>query len=247
MENASEEASKRRGQSAPSHTQFKSLASDKKNIFSWYAAVFSDTSTEYTIRNTETDQQDPDLGAHNDEKLDKGFSVDENKIADTLTAMHSSLCTSEFPKYREYRKCPTGTVQETNAQLAALMKEDVQAKREPKSGDSARRHNGNNGTEPELDRGRCLSTSTSDSEGTSRSERHYHRLFKRKRRFVHVMKELFQVFLPLRYTSEMIAKYWGAVNVLLQVLSSKFARIRRIVLTFLAESRHTPAMASFTR
>ena len=249
-ENTSQTTSERPSQSAQTHTQFLSLASDKKNIFSWYAAVFSDDSTERTTKNTETNRQDQESDVHNDGKVDKSFLVDENKIADTLTTMHSSLCTSEFKRNREYRQCPTGTVQEVNARLVALMKEDEQARRKPKTKDSTRRQNGNDGTEhdsPESDHLRSLSASSSDSEEISTIERNSHPLLKKKRKFVHIMKKLFQLFLPLRYTSEMIAKYWGAVNLLLQVLISAFMTTWRKTLTFFAEQRHLHAMALFTR
>ena len=245
-ESTSQTTSERASQSAQTHTQFLSSASDKKNIFSWYAAVFSDDSTERPTKDTETNRQDQEFDIHNDGKTDKSFLVDENKIADTLTTMHSSLCTSEFKRYREYRKCPTGTVQKVNARLVALMKEDEQARRKPKTEDSTRRQNGNDSTEhdsPESDHLRYLSASSSDSEETSTIGRNSHLLLKKKRKFVRVMKKLFQLYLPLRYTSEMIAKYWGAVDLLLQVLISGYMTIRRKLLTFFAEQRHLHAMA----
>ena len=245
-ENTSQTSSERPSQSAQTHTQSLPLALDKKNIFSWYAAVFSDDSTERTTKNTETNRQDQEFDVHNDGKMDKSFLVDENKIADALAKMHSSLCTSEFKRYREYRKCPTGTVQEVNARLVALMKEDEQARCSPKTEDSARRQNGNDSTEhdsPESDHLRYLSANSSDSEAISTIGRNSHLLLKRKRKFVRIMKKLFQLFLPLRYSSEMIVKYWGAVDLLLQVLISGFMTTRRKILTFSAEQRHLHAMA----
>ncbi|KAL8791931.1 MAG: hypothetical protein Q9195_005507 [Heterodermia aff. obscurata] len=226
VQSTSETTSKGPSQSAPSHTELLSLASNKKTIFSWFAAVFLDISTKHAIKNTEINQQDQKLDVYNDDKLDKSFSVDGNKIADTLTAMHSSLCTSEFKKHREYRKCPNGTIQEVNAKLTALTKEYEQARRKSTNGDSTGRHNGNNGTQQESDRVPYLFASTSDSEEVSPRGRGYHRLLERKRKFVRIMKKLFSLFLPLSYTSEMTAKYWGAVDFLLQtpgiaILSSK--------------------------
>ena len=244
--NSSEAASKGPSQPAPNHTKVQSLPSDKKSIFFWYAAVFSDTPTVHTTITTKTKQQDQNLEVHSHDKLDESFSVDENKIADTLTTMHSSLCTSEFKKYREYRKCPTGTVQQVNARLAALMKEDEPAKNNPRNEGFKHRHRGNDGTEqdtPESDHERFISASSSESEYASTNVRGHHRLLKNKRKFVGLMKKLFQLFLPLRYTSEMITKYWGAVDLLLQVLALGFVTTKRRILTFLAEARCLLAMA----
>lgn len=246
-ENSSDTTSTRPSQPAPNHANSRSLASEKKTVFFWYAAVFSDISTVYTIKNTGTKQQDQDLDVHNNDKLDDCVLIDEDKIADTLTTMHSSLCTSEFKKYREYRKCPTGTLQEVNARLAALMKEDEQARLKSRNGNSRRRHRSNDDTEQDSPESEYhvphISASISDSEDTSTNGRDYHRLLKRKRKFVRIMKKLFQLFLPLRYTSEMITKYWGAVDMILQVLALGFVTTKRRILTFLAESRCLLAMA----
>ena len=244
-ENSSDATSKKPSSHAPNHTKFQPLASDKKNIFFWYAAVIKDTLTEDTIQNTATKQQNQDLDVHNNNKLDGSFVVDENKIANTLTTMHSSLCNSEFKKHREYCKCPTGTVEEIKVRLATLTKEDEQARRKPRDADSKRRHSGDDSFEQdsrESDHEPDFSASASDSDQTSTSGRAYHRLLERKRKFVSIMKKLFQLFLPLRYTSEMTSKYWGAVNLLLQVLHLDLST-KRIILTCLAESRFLLAMA----
>ena len=222
VENTSGTTSKKPSQNAANHSEFLNLAPEKENIFSWYAGVFSDTSTEDTLKDSEIRQQDRSLGVHTDGKLEEKFIVDENKIADTLTTMHLSLCTSEFKKYREYRKCPSGTASEVNARLAALMKEDEQTRHKLRNGDSRRRHSITDSIKndsPIPDRAPHLSASKSDSEDNSTSGRDYHWLLKRKIRFVRVMKKLFQLFLPLSNTSEMSAKYWGAINFLLQVLA----------------------------
>ena len=224
-ENSSDTTSKKPSSNAPNHPNFQSLASDKKNIFFWYAAVISDTSTEDTIQNTATKQQNENFNVHNSDKLDEMVVVDENKIANTLKTMHSSLCNSEFEKHREYCKCPTGTVQEIKVRLATLMEEDEQARRKPRNADSKRRHSGDDSFEqdsPESDHEPYFSASASDWDQPSTSGRGYHRLLMRKRRFVSIMKKLFQLFLPLRYTSEMTSKYWGAVNLLLQVFAFGF-------------------------
>ena len=219
-ENTSESASLRPGQPASNRAEFFSLSSHKKNIFSWYAGIFSDTSTGDTLENSETNKQDFKSDVPNDDKLDESLIIDEKQISDTLTTMHLSLSSSRFKKYREYRKCPIGTVQEVNARLAALMKKDEQARRKPGKGVSPRRRNGNHDNEqdsPEADHVQYLSASTSDSEEISTGGRNRDRLLKEKKAFVHTLKKLHQLFLPLKYTSEMTEKYWGAVNLLLQV------------------------------
>lgn len=122
--------------------------------------------------------------------------IDKTWIEDNLAEMHSSLSSSRFRRYREYRKCPMATVEDVNATLARVLANDTEAMSEH---DEQLEHSAN-------------STDSEDSEIVSR-----HFDTHAKKRFVRTMKVIFRFFLPLAQTSEMVAKYWGAVNLLIQV------------------------------
>lgn len=144
-----------------------------------------------------------------DEK--SSYVIDKTWIEDNLAEMHSSLSSSRFRRYREYRKCPMATVEDVNATLAGVVTKDREAM-------------------SEHDEQLKDSASFTDSEDfeivSSRFDTHA------KESFVRTMKVIFKFFLPLGQTSEMIAKYWGAVNLLIQVCDPyKNSRRRSVCLT----------------
>lgn len=191
-------------------------ASDEKTVFSWFAAIPDDSEA----RNGRF--QDRHLDQHNvanskNIKVKREFGVDEAKIEDTLAKMHSSLSASSFRSNGDYRRCPSGTVEEVNATLERLRKdEETHQKRDqspPRQRHDSKRY------QPQVynDVRGSYSTGNPNLRESFIAPQGYAGLVQAKSRFFHIMKALFQTFLPIDYTSDMVAKYWGAVNLLLQV------------------------------
>ncbi|KAL8757990.1 MAG: hypothetical protein Q9184_004061 [Pyrenodesmia sp. 2 TL-2023] len=160
---------------------------DEENVFSWFAAVPNTSPKRNTVGRAEYK-----------EKMEEkpSYVIDKSWIEDNLAEMHSSLSSSRFRRYREYRKCPMATVEDVNATLARVVANDREASSEH---DEQSKH----------------SASFTDSEDSEVVSRHFDTHAKKS--FVRTMKVIFKFFLPLEQTSEMVAKYWGAVNRLIQV------------------------------
>lgn len=146
----SEAASTTPSKSAPTGSKPISLfVSDRMNLFSWFAAV-PDTSKAPNEQSRKRSQQDHNSGAHNNLKGKQSYIVDEKRIEETLTDMHFSLCGSNFKKHREYRKCPSGTIHDVEAELARIAKEDSKAYKGPRERSSKGRRDGSNRAEKDL-------------------------------------------------------------------------------------------------
>ena len=50
------------------------------------------------------------------------------------------------------------------------------------------------------------------------------KFLKRQKRFLKLAKALFKYFLPLEFNSTLVAKYWGAIYVLIEVITSRISR-----------------------
>jgi len=203
----------------------KLASSDNANIFSWLAAVPSHSEAP---KRQSRDRSIPDHTVDVNENIEAGqsFRVDRNKIEDTLTDMHSFLCTSQFKRNREYRKCPLSTVEEVEATVAQLLREERSPETEPGKKRRRRRRakrssrddsdSGTEGSRASGDRARTWTITASDSKDPDRGSGRQRRTQMIKE-FVKISKTLFQLFLPLDHKSEMVSKYWGAVNLLVQV------------------------------
>ena len=153
---------------------------------------------------------------------ERGFLVDRNKVENTLADMHSYLCASQFRKHREYKKCPSSTAEALDNLVARLIQEGRSTKAEPQR----RRSRPENGDRAREDESLEEYSYKKYQEEISRSEEK--RLLGRKRSLVKISKTLFQFFLPLEFTSEVGAKYWGAVQLLLQVRRPRSFHDRRM-------------------
>lgn len=101
----------RLNKSLPKRTIVNLASSDITYLYSWFAAVANHSKMH---KSHSRDKFDPEYAIDVDEDIGAGqsFLVDGNEIEDTLTDMHSFLCTSQFKKDREYGKCPLSTVEE---------------------------------------------------------------------------------------------------------------------------------------
>lgn len=209
----------------PKHTSVDLASNNSVNIFSWFAAVPSPSSMSQRqprhksdIKRTNDVSEDIEAG--------RSFLVDRNKVEDTLTNMHSFLCTSRFKKHREYRKCPVSTPEEVEATLATL----IRGKPNPESEPTENSHRNRQAKRSKRDdsdsekegirasdgKGRSPPIMASDTEVMAgRFMRQHHAQM--SKRVTKTSKALFQFFLPLHYKSEMVLKYWGAINLLIQV------------------------------
>ena len=190
------------------------------HVFPWFAAIPNDES----------------INTGNKRKATQEFVTDWIVVEDTLTDMHSYLCTSQFKKHREYKRCPGSTVGDVEATLARLILEEHNTRPRP-TRKSRRRHRRRS---PSIyDRGsrerRSREESHSESERSIGSYERYekvrrekarilehakHGIFTRKRKkFIRTLKTMFELFLPLDHTADMVSKYWGAIYILLQVWS----------------------------
>lgn len=196
-----------------------SAAFDERKVFSWFAAIPDDSEArDGRVQGLHLDQHN--VASSNNVRVKRNFGVDEVKIRDTLAKMHSSLSTSSFGKCGEYRRCPSGTVKEVNETLAWL-RNDEEAHHERDRSVPRQRHDINDHqpqglAEYDYIQGNCSAGSTHLQKSFITHQGHVG-FVQTKSKFVHIMKALFQTFLPIDYTSEMVAKYWGAVNFLLQV------------------------------
>lgn len=214
----SDSSGRRRSKPFLNRMNVKLASSDNANIFSWLAAVPSHSEAP---KRQSRDRSIPDHTIDVNENIEAGqsFLVDRNKIEDTLTDMHSFLCTSQFKRNREYRKCPLSTVEEVEATAAQLLRKERNPETEPNKRRRRRRAKRSNrdDSDSEKEPSRASGDITaSDSKDSDRGARHQRRT-RMMKEFVKISKTLFQLFLPLDFKSEMVSKYWGAVNLLVQV------------------------------
>lgn len=200
-------------ESLPKRKSIKLASTDESHIFSWFAAI--PNSSKMSIgQSQDRFPQDYTINVDEGVKAKQSFLVDRDMIENTLMDMHSYLCTSQFKKNREYRKCPVGTIGEVNATLASSVQEEQTANSEPVTKSHRSRDASDGEKEGLKESGDIISDSVSD--GSFRRIQHQFSA-KRKILFVRITKKLFQLFLPLDHTSAMVLKYWGAVKLLLQV------------------------------
>ena len=196
-----------------------SAAFDKKSVFSWFAAIPNDSEA-YDSRFQDSYLDQHNVAGSNNVKVKRNLAVDDIKIRDILAKMHSSLSISSFQRCGEYRSCPSSTVEEVNETLAWLRNDEGAHHQRDRSAPSQR--HGNYDRQPQGlaeydDIQESHSTSNPNLQDSFVAHQGHAGLLDAKIKFVHTMKALFETFLPIDYTSEMVAKYWGAVKFLLQV------------------------------
>lgn len=149
--------------------------------------------------------------------------LDEGRLDDMMTDMHSFMCASRFMKHREYKRCPTATVDQVTAEPpreAEILPNKTGI--ESGIGESEGRyvfHDGRDSRDvdnvaegyPDIRDERPISRSRSPKR-IQKHRKHWGR-----RKTVRTLKTMFELFLPLNHSSEMVSKYWGALKDILQV------------------------------
>ena len=189
----------------------KSKSPKRFHSFLWLAATqYRPSASQGLDRNARNSTQNTSDEARS--MKSGGFFVDWARVEDSLTDMHSYLCTSQFKKSREYKRCPSSTMGEVDTIIEQL-KQEVP---EPKKKDS--RHRSRASSHDDSDDSESGIKSREQIRDEIQSLEHERRM-REKKKLVRISKTLFEFFLPLEFSSEMISKYWGAVQLLLQVRS----------------------------
>ena len=147
------------------------------------------------------------------------FQYDMKKLQKTFADMDKRLRSNKYSRYsHEYKKCPSRTLEEVERRSLQILQEGEKSSKEAETG-----------SKPGED---INSTAPNDDDGNS-GEQHIHlhtdhfddtrrikALTKHSRqqmKFLKTAKTLFTFFLPLGFISALVAKYWGAVDVLIEV------------------------------
>ena len=207
---------------------------DKPHILLWMTAISGTSETSNAPNARPRDRPPRDYyNTSTDPKstVRRNFLFDNTRLENILVDMHSSLSTSGFRKYREYRRCPSNTVEEVYNTLRLPIEdfqEDSQGRDRERWQSAEPYGDGINRTENDSEasdnavasrprRKRSSTRYKRRSSSRSPSPLSVHSKASQQKKFVQISKTLFQLFLPLTRTSEMVFKYWGAVNALLQV------------------------------
>ena len=139
--------------------------------------------------------------------MKRNFGVNEVIIRDTLAKMYYSLSTS--------CRCPSGTVKEVNETLAWLRNDeeayDEWDQRAPRQRHDIKDHQPQGLGEYHDIQGNYSAGNPNLPTSFITHQGHVS-FMKAKSKPTHIMKSLFQNFLRIDYTSEMVAQYWGAVK-----------------------------------
>ena len=174
------------------------------------------------------------------------FRYDMQRLKRIFADMDNRLRSKEFKKSRVYRKCPSRTLQEVESRSMQILREGEMTFQKRTEVSSKTRENtsstppnpdeedagtsqahkqtersrspvigvplgGNDETEmPEIE-------TESEEPPVSSTKMDTKLKLKRQKRFLKLAKALFQYFIPLEFNSALVAKYWGAVYVLIEV------------------------------
>ena len=145
------------------------------------------------------------------------FRYDTKRLQKMFADMDQRLRSKDVRGYRAYRKCPSRTLQEAETRLQIIL-EGKKASEKAKSGSKPKDDTGP--TEQKYD-DRDLGTANikphteHSNRGPVAAGSRYRHVYQQK--FLKLAKKLFQFFLPLEFSSALVAKYWGAVYALLEV------------------------------
>ena len=176
------------------------------------------------------------------------FRYDTQRLKRIFADMDNRLRSKEFKKSRVYKKCPSRTLQEVESRSMQILREgEMEFQKRTKvssktmentsstppnpdeeDAGTSQAHmqtersrspvigvplHGNDETEmPEIETESEEPPVASTKMGTKLN-------LKRQKRFLKLAKALFKYFLPLEFNSALVAKYWGAVYVLIEVIT----------------------------
>ena len=148
------------------------------------------------------------------------FQYDLKKLQKMFADTDKRLRSKKYSEFsREYRKCPSHTLQEAETRSLQILQQGEKSPEEAGSGSKP----GEN----------IKSTVPNDDKWDLRTPDFHPAIFhfdpriksidtlighsRRQKKFLKIAKTLFTFFLPLGFTSALVAKYWGAVHVLIEV------------------------------
>ena len=151
------------------------------------------------------------------------FQYDMKKLQKMFADMNKRLRSNKFSVFsREYRKCPSRTLEEVETRSLQILHEGEKSSKKAEVGSKP---------------GENINSTAPDDEGKS-GQKHIHshkdssdretvsidasintviEHSRRQKKVLRTAKTLFTFFLPLGFTSALVAKYWGAVHVLIEV------------------------------
>ena len=148
------------------------------------------------------------------------FQYDMKKLQKMFADMDNRLRSKKFSKFSHgYKKCPSRTLQEVETRSSQILQEGEKSFKRAESGSepgeninptAPNNDDRNSGTK---DIPRRRNNSNSDIVGIDALIEHS----RRQKKFVKEAKAVFAFFVPLAFTSALVAKYWGAVYVLIEV------------------------------
>ena len=131
--------------------------------------------------------------------LEQPFYYNTTRLQKMFRDMHESLRSKKFERYFSYKKCPSHTLQEAETRSLQISREDKNAFEQKAESDSRPKE--------------VTSSTKSISEASDYLFNHP----RRQKKFMKLAKTLFAFFLPLEFNSALVAKFWGAVYVLVEV------------------------------
>ena len=181
-------------------------------------------------------------GAPQSAAADDSFHYDTQRLNRIFADMDNRLRSKNFKRSRVYKKCPCRTLQEVETRSTQILREGEMASHKrtkvssnnventssaPSNPDkedpeSSQAHNQTrNSRSPVIE----VIPGGNDETEMPRTETKSEELpvastkmdIERHKRFLKLAKALFKYFLPLEYHSALVAKYWGAVYLLLEV------------------------------
>ena len=169
----------------------------------------------------------------------QNFQFDMQRLKRILADMDKSLRSVDFKRHRVYKRCPSRTLQEVetrstqicgkafqkSTQVISKTKENTRATPPNPDEEDAGTRQAHMQTErsrsPVIGVPQRGSDETEMPEIETTSEKPPNvfnkREIRQQEKFLRTAKALFKYFLPLEFNSALVAKYWGAVYVLIEV------------------------------
>ncbi len=183
----------------------------------------------------------PTRGAQSTDDI-QNFRFDMQRLKRILADMDNCLRSVDFKRHRVYRRCPPRTLQEVETRSMQILREGGKAFQKSTQVSSKTMEN-TSATPPSPDgkdagtRQAYMQTERSrppvigvPQRGNEETEMpeietpseeppnvFTKRDIKQHKKFLRMAKALFKYFLPLEFNSALVAKYWGAIYVLIEV------------------------------
>ena len=198
------------------------------------------------------------------------FQYDKQRLEKILADMDHDFRSKTFDRSRVYKKCPSRTLQEVETRSMQILREGEMAAQKRTKVSSKNKKN-TNSTPPSSDgedpRKAHKQTKRSRSpfigvplgaidenemtEIESESEEPSVVLtnlgVERLKMFIKLAKAMFRYFLPLEFNSALVAKYWGAVYVLIEVITPNISTDASTYVIFRTPASCTESQKLFIR